>query len=93
MLVFALIGPKESEQLLAAIRDTGEFWVPRPGQVPQVPAEIADTAGQVSPETIMRPAVMPSVNDKTAVMNRSDGSAKTLPASPKALNESKPKAL
>jgi anti-sigma factor RsiW len=41
-LVFVLIGPKQSEQLLAAVRDAGGFLTPSPGPAPETTAETAD---------------------------------------------------
>ncbi len=87
-LVFALIGPKESEQLLAAMRGAGEFLMPE---------ETADTVGPVLPESVVQQAVVPPGSDAAAVVNRPGGRAETvpspLPTSPKGLGESKPKSL
>ena len=93
-LIFALIGPKESEQLLAAMRDTGEFLMPNPGLMPET---AADTAGSVLPESVVRHAVIPPGSDGAAMVDRSGGGAEAspspLPVSPKRLSENKPKSL
>ena len=92
-LIFALIGPKESEQLLAAMRDTGEFLMPSPGLMPET---AADTAGPVLPESVVRHAVMPPSSDGAAMVDGSGGAEalpSPLPVSPKGLSENKPKSL
>lgn len=98
-LVFALIGPKESEQLLAAMRDAGEFLMPAPGLMPDE-AE-PETAEATTPaprsESVVRRAVLPGAGEGTTLMNGSGGTADAtpspLPASPQSLNENKRKSL
>ncbi|MEK0085603.1 hypothetical protein [Benzoatithermus flavus] len=104
-LVFALIGPKESQQLLDAMRATGEFLSP---PTPPGEGEIAATAelsASVPPANAVKPTSLPSATEPVATVGHAGGtighppaavpepSATPLPAAATNAAENRPKSL
>jgi anti-sigma factor RsiW len=66
-LVFALIGPKDSEQLLELMRATSELLVPVPTQRPALPATAAESSPALAPVEEVTPALsMPQATAEIA---------------------------
>lgn len=62
-LVFALIGPKESEQLLELMESTSEFLAPVPSQRPDATSGAVDTTPVVAPPAeVGQPVTMPQTS-------------------------------
>lgn len=101
-LVFALIGPKESQQLLELMRSTSEFLVPVPSQRPDAPAAAVDaTTPVLAPSQDVPQAAKltpPADALATPAAPAPQGSLPTeptapLPVAPTAVPDNRPKSL
>jgi anti-sigma factor RsiW len=95
-LVFALIGPKDSQQLLDAMQATGELL--SPPTLPGSEGELATAAElpATPPLGAMKPATLPAAEPVTTLGHPAtapEPSATPLPAAPAAVTEKRPKSL
>jgi anti-sigma factor RsiW len=92
-LVFALIGPKESQQLLDAMQATGEFLAP-PAEDGEL-ATTADLSADAPAASVVEPATLPPATEPLATVGHpaAEPEATPLPAAPTGTTENRPKSL
>jgi anti-sigma factor RsiW len=96
-LVFALIGPKESDQLLKVMQATGEFLAPAPAPRQDMPATAAEASTAGADDSLVQPGALPPAEAITPLTRRGavvePGTTAALPTAPSAVADNRPKEL
>jgi hypothetical protein len=95
-LVFALIGPKESDQLLKVMQATGEFLAPAPALRQEVPATAAEASTAGADDSLVQPGALPPAEAITPLTQRGavvEPGTTALPTTPSSVADNRPKEL
>jgi anti-sigma factor RsiW len=96
-LVFALIGPKQSDQLLKVMQAAGEFLAPIPALRQEMPATAAETSTASADDGLVQPGALPPTAEAITPLTQPGAIAEPdtapLPAVPSAVLDNRPKEL
>jgi anti-sigma factor RsiW len=96
-LVFALIGPRQSDQLLKVMQATGEFLAPIPALRQEMPATAAETSTASADDGLVQPGALPPTAEAITPLTQPGAIAEPdtapLPAVPSAVLDNRPKEL